>query len=81
MSPEQHQCPKCSSQMKAGFLLDVWAMTILGEFGKQQEWVEGQLEISPWTQSLNLAGRQRRKIVTYCCGGCGYLESYAVDLK
>jgi len=81
MSQEQHNCPKCGSEMRAGFLLDVWAMTIIGEFGKQLEWVEGQLELAPWTNSLNLAGKQRRAVVTYCCAGCGFLESYAAAMK
>jgi hypothetical protein len=67
--------------MKPGFALDVWAITIVGELGKQLEWVEGEAELSPWTTSINLTGKQRRNIVTCCCAGCGYLESYAVDRK
>jgi len=81
MSREQPKCARCGSEMKAGFLLDVWAMTIVGELGKKLEWVEGEAELLPWTNSLNLMGKQRRKVGTYCCVGCGYLESYAADVK
>jgi hypothetical protein len=67
--------------MKAGFLLDVWAITIVGELGKQLEWVEGEAERSPWTTNINLTGKQRRNIVACCCSGCGYLELYAAGMK
>jgi hypothetical protein len=81
MSKEQRQCPKCGREMKGGFLLDLWGMTIVGELGKRVEWVEGEAELVPWTNTLNLLGKERRKVETYCCVGCGYLESYAADGK
>lgn len=40
------------------------------------KWVAGEPERSFWT-GLKLRGKARLDIVTYRCGRCGYLESYA----
>jgi hypothetical protein len=41
----------------------------------QSEWVEGPPQTSVW--GLKLRGKQRRRVMTFRCPGCGYLESYA----
>ena len=57
--------------MAAGFLVDHGhsAYTV----GK---WVAGTPEKSIWT-GLKLRGREQIAVVTYRCGRCGFLESYA----
>jgi hypothetical protein len=64
-------CPKCSTAMEAGYVLDQThgAMT-------QSTWIEGAPEPSFWT-GLKLKGHQRLPVTTYRCPVCGYLESYA----
>lgn len=65
------KCPKCSQIMDEGFIVDHAHGTDL-----QAEWIEGPPQTSFWT-GLKLRGRDRRKVVTFCCGKCGFLESYA----
>lgn len=64
-------CPKCSKAMEEGFIVD---HTYGGD--TQSEWVEGPPQRSVWT-GLKIRGKVRRPVVTMCCPGCGYLESYA----
>ena len=67
------KCPKCAQPMDEGFLLDY---THNNNMAKPSEWVEGAPKYSFWT-GLNLGGRGRRQVATYCCPKCGFLESYA----
>lgn len=64
-------CPKCSGTMTEGYLLDqghgTWATV---------KWVEGLPEKSIWV-GLKLRGRKKLAVVTWRCGRCGLLESYA----
>lgn len=65
-------CPKCSSPMEAGFILDKIDDSRL----KTPEWIEGNPEPAFWT-GLKVKGRDRLNIITYRCERCGLLESYA----
>jgi hypothetical protein len=64
-------CPKCRGEMEAGFLVDHTYAT-----SAASEWVEGPVEASFWT-GVKLRGRERRRVNTWRCVRCGYLESYA----
>jgi hypothetical protein len=59
--------------MEPGFTLDQG----YGSYSAA-EWVEGPPEKSMWT-GLKLRKKTRRKIATWRCRRCGYLESYAPD--
>lgn len=63
-------CPKCTTPMESGFILD----TGYGH-SSATTWVEGELGLRPWTTQIE--GRDRYSVNTYRCPGCGYLESYA----
>ena len=65
------KCPKCSKVMEEGFIVD---HAKNGDV--QAEWVEGPPQISFWT-GLKLRGKVRVPVSTFCCTGCGFLESYA----
>ena len=64
-------CVKCGGEMEEGFTLD-------NTYGArlQSEWVEGAPERSRWT-GIRLKGKEQLPIITFRCGRCGYLESYA----
>jgi hypothetical protein len=62
-------CPKCNEQMQSGFIVD-HAHGIL----RVSVWTAGAPESSFWT---GLKVEDARKITTYRCTGCDYLESYA----
>ena len=64
-------CPKCRGEMEDGFLVDHTYGTAAAS-----EWVEGPVEASFWT-GVKLRGRERRRVSTWRCLRCGYLESYA----
>jgi predicted nucleic-acid-binding Zn-ribbon protein len=79
MSNDKYICPKCGGEMKAGFLIDLINKNPVMEIAEQMEWVEGDSsQRSALTGGVKLSGKDRRKVTTYCCNGCGYLESYAV---
>ena len=63
--------------MERGFLVDHahGASTIAAP-----EWAEGLAERSFWT-GVKMSGRERRRVETFRCESCGYLESYARELK
>lgn len=63
-------CPKCGKTMEEGFVVDhSYAVDT------QSEWVEGTPQKSFWT-GLKIRDKVRRPVTTYCCPGCGFLESY-----
>jgi hypothetical protein len=79
MSNEKGICPKCGGEMKLGFLIDLINKNPVMEIAEQMGWVEGDsAQRSTFTGSVKLSGKDRRKVSTSCCNGCGYLESYAV---
>ncbi|AMV37724.1 PF20097 family protein [Planctomyces sp. SH-PL62] len=65
------KCPKCSHTMDEGFILD----NTQGGY-TQSQWIEGAPQRS-WWAGLAIRGRGKRPVATYCCGRCGFLESYA----
>jgi hypothetical protein len=80
MSDEKRSCSKCGGDMDVGFLIDLYQKNPAIEFAEQMEWVEGDSEQrSALTGGVTLAGKNRRKVSTYCCTDCGYLESYAAQ--
>jgi ribosomal protein S27AE len=65
------QCPKCSSSMSEGFIIDhTESGTTVGS------WVEGQPAKSVWT-GLKLGGRPKLDMAAWRCGRCGFVELYA----
>jgi hypothetical protein len=67
-------CPKCRATMERGFLVD-------NSYGAvaEPQWAEGPVEKSFWT-GVKMHGRERRRVETYRCQSCGYLESYAREV-
>jgi hypothetical protein len=61
-------CPKCKGSMEPGVVLDYWALNSVN----QTMW-------APFCPTLNLLSKQpdKRKITSYRCASCGYLEEYA----
>lgn len=62
------KCPKCKTEMESGFLADTYGDIPGGTV--KQEWGNGSKN---WLGQLTT----QKKVVTYCCPECGYLESYA----
>jgi len=72
LSNQSIKCPKCKAAMEEGFILD------LGHNTKTvSQWVEGEPERSFWT-GIKTKDREKFRVTTYRCAGCGYLESYAL---
>jgi Domain of unknown function (DUF6487) len=65
-------CPKCSQPMDEGFIVD-------HSHGRnyQAEWVEVPPQKSFWTGVRIDGPTDHRKVATFCCPKCGFLESYA----
>jgi hypothetical protein len=65
------KCPKCSGEMKAGFVVDQsYAQCSIAA------WVAGPAEETLFG-SPKVVGREQRPIRTFCCQSCGFLECYA----
>jgi len=66
-----NSCPKCTSSMTQGFVLD------RDSYGghRVRKWVEG----APLKGffGLKIGKRQQLEVQTWRCTRCGYLESYA----
>lgn len=62
------KCPKCTSEMEIGFMLDSgsWGTAI----PQQQVWMEGE-------ELTLVSNGKQRTAQTFRCKVCGYLESYA----
>jgi predicted nucleic-acid-binding Zn-ribbon protein len=71
MAQAKH-CPKCSTSMAEGFVVDVSHGTMA-----VTNWVEGAPEKNMWT-GLKLSGKARSEIATWRCNRCGFLEQYAL---
>lgn len=71
----QPSCPKCSGRMDPGFIIDHNHLVQM-----QSQWAEGEPEFSKWT-GLNLSGKEKRPVTTFCCEKCGYLELYAKPVE
>jgi hypothetical protein len=68
------KCVRCGTEMSAGFIMDSTHGAVLAS-----RWVAGTPEPSFWT-GTKIEGKEKRKVVTYRCPKCGYLESYAGEL-
>ncbi len=66
------RCPRCSSEMEEGFLLDHTQRHVT----RLPTWVEGEAQLS-WWGALKTRGRKRYEVRTRRCRRCGYLESFA----
>ena len=67
------KCLRCGTLMTEGFMMDATQGAAL-----VARWVAGPPERSFWTNT-KVRGKEQRKVVTYRCPKCGYLESYAGD--
>ena len=70
-------CPKCQSEMDAGFLLDA-----APGGARKAQWVRGAdlpaLQVSVFPPGLELTG-ERYAVTVHRCRACGYLEAYATE--
>lgn len=62
--------------MEQGFLVDHNYHGIA-----EPEWADGEAQASMWTSGVKMRGKERRRVETYRCESCGYLESYAREVK
>jgi predicted nucleic-acid-binding Zn-ribbon protein len=69
-----NRCPKCSTTMEQGFILDRTHGAVLAA-----EWVAGVPDRSIWTGIRNLRKRPLYQVMTHRCPKCGFVESYAND--
>lgn len=75
MSESNLNCPKCSSQMEEGFIVDFGYANI-----QPSNWVEGEPVKSFW-HGTKIHDKKQYSITTYRCVRCGFLESYAIEEK
>lgn len=66
------KCAKCSAGMSEGFIPEA-----LFSRHRYQVWVEGPMEVG--ILGVKTAERIVRRVRTYRCIRCGYLEAYAND--
>ena len=59
--------------MESGFIVDTLFLGTL----VQSKWVEGEPKYSWLGGGLTVRARRIRRVVTYRCQECGFLESYA----
>lgn len=69
-------CIKCEGYMEEGYIIDRGDNNV----GLVNTWIEGEPVKSFWS-GLKVNDKQRFKIKTFRCAGCGYLESYAIGDK
>lgn len=67
------KCPKCSSEMTEGFMLETGLLS-----DPRPKWVDGRPVVGA-LGGVKIAERDVRRIETYRCIGCGFLESYAKE--
>ncbi len=70
---EERTCPKCGGAMAAGYIIDRGTEGVRSV----EQWIEGAPEKSFWT-GLKTKNRLNLSVITWRCGNCGYLESYAL---
>jgi hypothetical protein len=68
-------CLRCKTAMERGFTMDKNYQQVL-----VARWVKGKPEASAWT-GTRVLGKETREEMTFRCPACGYLESYAIDIK
>ena len=62
------KCSKCGAEMQEGFIL---------EHRLAVRWIAGKPETSLLGDVIKTDGREQRRLESYRCVACGYLESYA----
>lgn len=69
----EKKCPKCDGSMVPGRRRDEGDSWATG----QEKWIEGSPkdEVTGWTTGKGNA----RRVITFACRACGYLESYLYD--
>jgi hypothetical protein len=67
---ETPKCPKCSQPMDEGFIVDH-----AGFAATQAHWVKGRARLS-FLLWAKFDWKARRRVATFCCPKCGFLESY-----
>lgn len=73
--PAELKCLRCQSPMEEGFVLD----TAHGGI-RQSRWSPGKPQPSFWTGEVKSNQfMAARRVTTYRCPTCGYLESYALE--
>ena len=67
-------CPKCGGEMEEGFIGDNNLTNVVASV-----WIAGAPESSFWTgkAGVKVAGRAKRRVQSFRCTNCGYLESFA----
>lgn len=73
MSESALNCPKCSSEMEEGFVVDYGYGSV-----RPSDWVEGEPVKSFW-YGTKIADKKQFRVETYRCVRCGFLESYATE--
>jgi hypothetical protein len=68
----EKRCPKCSSRMSEGFIVDA------GDYGSSgvSKWHQGEPRKSIWT-GIKVSKADQIEVSTWRCDRCGFLESYA----
>jgi len=78
---ENPSCPKCESEMTCGYLVEKNTPTLIeGDF-RPTEWVTIEPEYFEkygFFQPKHII--DRRRVDTYRCNQCGFLESFAIDI-
>ncbi len=69
---QQHDCPKCRSIMREGFVLDESHGARL-----VSRWIDGAPVKSMWL-GVKIKGHDSREIASWRCTSCGFLENYAL---
>ena len=72
MTTSPRQCPKCSSGMNQGFVID----NTEGGARRVPQWAAGAPRKSFWL-GTKLPEQELVPIGAFRCGSCGYLELYA----
>jgi len=68
---ERLTCPKCQGEMEEGFRPDFMMGGAIPE-----QWAPGAPKKTLWFK-LHPDIQVLRRVKTFCCTQCGYLESYA----
>ena len=68
------KCLRCSAEMDEGFIMDAtYGANLVAR------WVAGAPEPA-FFRVTKVRGKEMRKLETYRCPKCGYLESYANEI-
>lgn len=74
--PPRVSCEKCGGTMECGHLVDA---TQTRE--RKMDWVRGSPKAGFFSMKLRTSEGDRLKVDTLRCTACGFLESYALEVK